>query len=552
MSKYSIGVDFGTLSGRSLLVNIDSGEEVGSCVHEYKHGVMDQFLPDGTPLGVDWALQDPQDYLDVLAITIPGVIKQAGINNEDIVGIGIDFTGCTVLPLNHKRIPLSFIEEYKTNPHAYVKLWKHHAAQSQADKITEIAQERNETFLKRYGGKISSEWLFPKLLQILEEDPKLYSDIDCFIEASDWIVYILTGELIRNTCAMGYKAMWSKKEGLPSEDFFKAVNGQFGNVAISKIKGRIQSIGTKAGNITAEAANLTGLKPGTAVAVGHFDAAGSLVGAGISEPGAMLAVIGTSTCHIILNDVEKYIPGICGYVEDGMIPGYFGYEAGQSGVGDIFQWFVENNIPNSYFQEAENRSLKIQDYLSELACVKMPGESGLIALDWLNGNRSVLVNGRLSGVIAGLTLMTKPEDIYRSFLESTGFGTRKIIDTFEDYGVSINYLVASGGIPQKNSFMMQMYADILNKEVKISGSPNNCALSAAIWGAIAAGTKNGGYDKLSDAVNKMSNVQAKSYYPCVEFHSLYNQMYKYYLQLHDYFGDLRNPIMDGLKNLMSR
>lgn len=550
MKKYTIGIDFGSLSGRCVLVDLETGREASTAVCEYAHKVMDTSLPDGTPLQIGWALQHPQDYLEVLRTTVREVIEQANIQPQQIIGVGVDFTSCTVLPIMMDGTPLCFLKEYEHNPHAYVKLWKHHAAQQEADDLNRIAAERGEPFLARYGNKISSEWLFPKLWQILREAPDVYEKMDCFIEATDWIVMQLTGKMIRNTCSAGYKAIWNKKEGYPSKQFFKALDPRLENVVEEKLKGTIQSIGTKAGEITPEAAELTGLCEHTAVAVAHLDAAGSMVGAGITESGTMLAVMGTSTCHMLIGDSEHNVPGICGWVEDGLIPGKIGYEAGQSCVGDHFQWFIENCISAEYGEDAKRAGKNIFQYLSTLAAKKLPGETGLVALDWWNGNRSVLVDGELSGVLVGCTLQTKPEDIYRALVEATAYGTRKIIETCTTNGVDIHTLVAAGGIAQKDPFLMQIYADIVGMDILIAGSSQNPALSSAIWGSLAAGSDRGGFDDLTEAVKVLSNQKDTVYHPIPENKKVYDQLYYEYELLHDYFGRGQNNVMKRLKKIM--
>ena len=309
--KFTIGVDFGTQSGRAVLVEVGTGKEVATAVGEYPHGVMDEYLPDGvTPLDHDWALQHPQDYLDVLSETIPEVLKESGIACEDVIGIGIDFTACTLLPIDEKGVPLCLYDEYRSSPHAYVKLWKHHAAQEEANKLNEIAMERGEEFLDLYGGKISSEWLFPKIWQTLNEAPDIYEKAEKFIEAADWVVMQLTGQEKRNSCTAGYKAMWHKQKGYPGNDFFKALDPRLENVVDEKLSRNIYPIGTKAGEITQSAARLTGLKPGTAVAVGNIDAHVAMPAVGIVDEGKMLMIIGTSTCHMVLGREEKKVPGI--------------------------------------------------------------------------------------------------------------------------------------------------------------------------------------------------------------------------------------------------
>jgi L-ribulokinase len=548
--KYAIGIDFGTLSGRAVMVEVDTGREIATAVTQYRHGVMDEYLPDGvTKLDHDWALQHPLDYLDVLRETVPAVLKETGVGPEDVIGVGIDFTACTMMPIDKEGIPLCLYEEYKSQPHAYVKLWKHHAAQDEANKLNKIAHQRNEDFLNLYGGKISSEWLIPKIWQILNEAPDIYARADRFIEAADWIVLQLTGEEKRNSCTAGYKAIWHKQKGYPSKDFFKALDPRLENLVEEKLSSDIYPIGAKAGEITQRAADLTGLKPGTAVAVGNVDAHVAVPAVGITEEGKMLMIMGTSTCHMLLGTSERIVPGMCGVVEDGIIPGYLGYEAGQSCVGDHFQWFVENCVPAHYMEEARQKGMNIHKYLREKAKKLAVGESGLIALDWWNGNRSVLVDVDLTGLIIGCTLLTKPEEIYRALIEATAYGTRMIIDTFEENGVPIKELYAAGGIAEKDELMMQIYADVTNREIRISASPQTPALGSAMFGAVAAGKDRGGYDSIVDAAKAMAKVKDKVYRPIPQNVEAYELLYREYKILHDYFGKGSNDVMKRLKNI---
>lgn len=550
MKKYSIGVDFGTQSGRALLVEVETGREVASAVKEYTHGVMDEYLPDGvTPLEVDWALQHPYDYLEVLQVTIPEVLRRAGISAEDVIGIGIDFTACTMLPIDSSGTPLCFKEEYRRNPHSYVKLWKHHAAQEEANRLNEIAEQRGEKFLQRYGGKISSEWIIPKIMQIVNEAPEIYEAANQILEATDWVISQLTGEVKRNSCTAGYKAIWHKQEGYPSQEFFKALHPRLEHVVEEKLSNSIYPIGEKAGEITPEAARLTGLKVGTAVAVANVDAHVAVPAVGITEPGKMLMIMGTSTCHILLGEEEKIVPGMCGVVEDGVIPGFMGYEAGQSCVGDHFEWFTENGVPVSYIEEAETRGIGIHQLLTEKANQLKVGESGLLALDWWNGNRSTLVDVDLTGVLIGATLLTKPEEIYRALIEATAYGTRIIIETFREHGVPIHELYAAGGIAEKNPFMMQIYSDVTNMEIRISASPQTPALGSAMFGAVAAGKERGGYDSIVDAAKAMGKVKEEYYKPNPENAAVYDQLYGEYKKLYDYFGRGENNVMKTLKKL---
>ena len=549
MPKYSIGVDFGTLSGRAVLVEVTTGEELASSTFDYPHAVMDEKLPDGTPLGVDWALQHPQDYLDVFSHTIPDVLRQTGVDPADVIGIGIDFTACTILPVKADGTPLCFLEQYRSCPNAYVKLWKHHAAQDKANRLNEIAESRGETWLKRYGGKISSEWTVPKIWQILDESPEIYQATDFFLEAADWVVWQLTGVQTRNSCTAGYKAMWSKKEGYPSTEFYKALDPRLENLIADKMSTPITPLGAKAGEITPEAARLTGLCPGTAVAVGNVDAHVTVPAVKIDSAGKMLAIMGTSTCHMLISDKEVCVPGICGVVEDGILPGFFGYEAGQSCVGDHFAWFIDNCLPKDYYEEAEKLGMNIHKYLRSKAEKLKVGESGLLALDWWNGNRSVLVDVDLTGMMLGMTLQTKPEEIYRALIEATAYGTRKIIETFRENGVPVEEFYASGGISQKDPMTMQIYADIINMPIHIAGSLQGPALGSAIFGALAAGKEKGGYDSVIEAAGAMGKLRGEVYTPIPENVAAYNRLYAEYDRLHDYFGRGENDVMKRLKDL---
>jgi len=548
--KYSIGVDFGTLSGRAVLVDVSTGEETATSVKEYTHGVMSDYLPDKvTKLGHDWALQHPKDWLEVFGETIPKVLKESGVSPDDVIGVGVDFTACTVLPSDSKGVPLCLKDEYKSNPHAWPKLWKHHAAQEEANKINLIAKERGEKFVDRYGGKQSSEWEIAKIWQVLNEAPEIYEAMDRWVEASDWVTWQLTGVEKRQICTAGYKGIWHKQDGYPSKDFFKALDPRLENYVEEKLSKDLYPLGSKAGEITEQAALLTGLKNGTAVCVGNVDAHVSIPAVGITEPGKMLMIIGTSTCDILLGTEEKIVPGMCGVVEDGAMPGFFAYESGQSCVGDHFDWFVKNCVPFSYMEEACKREINIHKLLREKASALKVGESGLVALDWWNGNRSVLVDVDLTGLIIGLTLQSKPEEIYRTLIEATAYGKRIIIETFRESGVPINELYACGGIASKDDFMMQIYADVTNMEIRIGASSQTPALGAAMFAAVAAGKERGGYESISEAAKVMGKVKEKLFKPIPENVEVYNQLYKQYKILHDYFGRGQNNVMKILKKI---
>jgi L-ribulokinase len=548
MSKYALGLDFGTLDGRAVLVDVGTGEELATAVYSYPDGVIDEVLPDSkTKLGPDWALQNPADYLAALKHVIPDVLKKSGVTSEEIIGIGVDFTSCTILPIDKQGTPLCMKDKWKNNPHSWVKLWKHHAAEPYANRLKDIALKRQEKFIHRYGDKISSEWMLPKIWQVLEEAPEIYEATDRFIEAGDWLVLQLTGQERRSSCNAGYKAIWDKKEGYPSPEFFAALHPRLKNVVEEKLSNDIYPTGSKAGGITLQMAQLTGTKENTPVAVEIIDAHSAVPATTVTQPGKMVLIMGTSTCHMLLSKEQKLIPGIPGVVEDGILPGFFGYEAGQAAVGDIFDWFVTNCVPASYEGEAKQKGLNIYRLLEGKASKLKPSESGLIALDWWNGNRSILNNADLSGLLLGLTLNTKPENIYRALIEATAFGTRIIIETFEKNGLPIEELYACGGMPHKDKMLMQIYADVTGREIKIASSRQASALGAAMFGAIAAGSEAGGYDSIEDAVTFMASIEKKTYLPIPENVQVYNQLFAEYKKLHDYFGRRSNQVMEKLK-----
>lgn len=548
MTKYTIGVDFGTESARAVLVDVRNGQELATSIHPYANGVIDEQLPEsGVRLAPDWALQDPNDYLEVFKRAIPGVLAQSGVDPADVIGVGIDFTACTMLPVKADGTPLCFLPEFRANPHAWVKLWKHHAAQPEADKINATARQMNQAWLERYGGKISSEWFFAKTLQILDEAPEIYQAADRLLEAADWVVWQLTGVESRNSCTAGYKAMWSKGEGFPDNAYFAALDPRLEQVIDEKMSREIAPIGARAGELTEQAAAWTGLRPGVAVAVANVDAHVAVPATTVAGPGRMVMIMGTSTCHMVLGEEERQVPGICGYVEDGILPGLFGYEAGQSCVGDHFAWFVENCVPGAYEREAEARGISLHQLLEEKAARLNPGESGLIALDWWNGNRSVLVDVDLTGLLIGATLLTKPEEIYRALIEATAYGTRVIIDAFEANGVPVNELVACGGLPEKNKLLMQIYADITGREFKVAASAQTPALGSAMFGAVAAGKAAGGYDSIYEAAPVMGSLKEESFVPNPAATPVYDQLFAEYMRLHDYFGRGENHVMKRLK-----
>jgi len=548
--KYTIGVDYGTQSGRAVLVDLSNGHEVADHVTPYPHHVIDERLPgSGKKLDHDWALQHPADYIEVLRRSVPAVVRESGVDPADIIGIGIDFTACTMLPVDGKGEPLCLKPELQDHPHSWVKLWKHHAAQPEADAINRIAAERGEAFLPRYGGKISSEWMIAKAWQILNEAPEIYDQADQFLEATDWVISQMTGRIVRNSCTAGYKAIWHKQEGYPSKEFFKALDPRLENLTETKLRGEVIPLGTNVGGLTEDMAAMMGLKPGIAVAAGNVDAHAAVPAVGVVTPGKLVMAMGTSICHMLLGTEEKQVEGMCGVVEDGIIPGLYGYEAGQSAVGDIFEWYVEEALPAYVKEAADKEGMGVHAWLEREAAQYKPGETGLLALDWWNGNRSVLVDTDLTGMILGMTLLTKPQEIYRTLLEATAFGTRKIVDAFHSSGVNVDVLYACGGLPQKNKLLMQIYADVTNREIFVADSKQTPALGAAIFAAVAAGKEAGGYETVLDAAEKMARVKEETFKPIPENVEVYERLYQEYNLLHDYFGRGANDVMKRLKNI---
>jgi L-ribulokinase len=544
VEQHVIGIDFGTLSGRAVVVRARDGEVLGGAEHEYRHGVMDRELAEtGERLPPDWALQDPQDYIEVLRHAVPEALEATGVDPESVVGVATDFTSCTIMPTTKDGTPLCQLNEFRKRPHAYAKLWKHHASQPQADRVTELAAEREEPWLSRYGGRISSEWAVPKVLQLLEEEPELYERADRLIEAVDWIVWRLCGEEVRSACPAGYKALFQDGR-YPAKDYFAALDTRLENLVEEKFASSLAELGSRAGSLTDEAAEWTGLKAGIAVAVGNVDAHVTAPAAVATEPGRMVLIMGTSTCHVMVADEVAEVPGMCGVVKGGVVAGRWGYEAGQTGVGDIFAWFVDQAVPPHYHEQAKERGLGIHEYLTALADEQGVGEHGLVALDWWNGNRSILVDHNLRGVIVGLSLATRPEDIYRALIESTAFGTRRILEAFDDAGITVTELVAAGGLLE-NPVLMQIYSDVVNRPIGVLDSPEGPALGSAIHAAVAAGV----HEDVETAAARMGRLRPDVYSPDPERVEAYDRLYHVYERLHDYFGRDSRDVMRELQNI---
>ena len=545
MKKYVIGIDFGTLSARAVIADPENGNEVASATYEYPHGVMDEKLPCGKELPKMWALQHPLDYIEALKNTVSQALKNGKIKSEQISGLGVDFTTCTILPILKDGTPLCTLPEFENTPDAYVKLWKHHGAWRETEKINEIFEKLDPERLEVYGGKLSSEWMIPKIAETLNNAPEVYEKADRFIEAGDWISLMLTGKETRAIAFAGFKSCWTAKNGYPKKELYEAVDPRMKNLIGTKIPEKVCGVDEIAGYLSEKGAELTSLPVGIPIAMPMIDAQAALPALGITESGQMMHILGTSACLITNSDEANPVHGVSGYVENGVIPGCTTYEAGQACVGDAFDWFVKNYVPEKYIREADEKNISIHELLRRKASKMKPGQSGLVALDWFNGNRSVLDDSSLSGVILGLTVSTRPEEIYRAIIESTAYGARVIIETFESQNIAVNEIFAAGGIAKKDEMMMQIYADVLKKPIKIAATSQAGALGSAINAAVASGF----YKNIKEAAAKMSISYIKTYMPKPENVEIYEKLYAEYKLLHDYFGRGGNDVMKRLQNL---
>lgn len=540
----TVGVDFGTLSGRAVVVRVRDGAELGSAVHDYRHAVIEDRLPlSGVPLLPDWALQNPEDWRDVLRTAVPAATADAGVDPAQVIGIATDFTACTVLPVTADGVPLALMPEWADRPHAWPKLWKHHAAQGQADRINALAHARGEKWIARYGGRISSEWQFAKALQVLEEDPSVYAACARWIEAADWIVWQLTGAESRNACTAGYKGI-HQDGSYPSSGFLAQLHPDFADFPATRLEHPLSPLGSRVGGLSRRAAQWTGLPEGIAVAAGNVDAHVAAPAAGAVENGRLLAIMGTSTCHVLNGATLADISGICGVVEGGIVAGAYGYEAGQSAVGDIFAWWLRQGVPDHYRAEATATGEDLHQLLTRKAAGLPVGAHGLVALDWMNGNRSTLVDHHLSGVVAGLTLDTRPEDVYRALLESTAYGTRVIVEAFEAGGIPVEEFIVTGGL-KKNALLMQIHADVLRRPVSLGTSDQGPALGSAIHAAVAAGA----HPDVRSAADRMGGVQRYVYSPDSARADAYDELFREYRALHDHFGTGTDLLLHRLRKI---
>ncbi len=556
MNKYVLGLDFGTNSCRALIVDVSNGNELASSIFQYPSGEAGIIVDSSNP---HLARQNPADYIIGIEFTIKNAIKAAKkIDSKfdalNIIGIGVDTTGSSPLPVNSEGTPLCFLDEFKNNPNAMVWLWKDHTSFKESEKITELASEIRPQYMSKIGGTYSSEWFWSKILHCKNIDEKVFNAAYSFVEICDWITASLIGDLKpenikRSVCAAGHKAMYNSIwGGLPDEEFLNKLSPGLGELK-NRLYNKAYPASHAAGNISKEWAEKLGLNKNVIVSVGSFDAHMGAVGAGV-QTGTLVKIIGTSTCDVMVWPSDKSlndIKGVCGIVDGSVMDGYYGIEAGQSGVGDIFLWFVNNLVPEKYGKKVDEKFKNLGEEASKL----QPGETGLLALDWNNGNRTILVDTRLTGLLLGQTLHTKPHEIYRALIEATAFGALTIINRIEEYGVPVKEVVNCGGLASKNSLLMQIYADITGRPMKISRSDQTPALGAAIFGAIAAGKKAGGYESVEEAKQNMIGIKTV-YNPIEANHKVYIQIYNLYKKMHDAFGttNWNGNLFDVMKELL--
>lgn len=549
MSKYSLGMDFGTLSCRAVLADVQDGSVIASAAAEYAHGVLTERLPTGTALPDGWALQHPQDYLNAMVSAVQKAVSDSGIHPESIIGIGVDFTASTALPVTSDGTPLCMLPQFAANPHAYVKLWKHHGAARQVEQLNAIVAKHPLERLQYYGGSFGPESSLPRQLALLKEAPEIYHAMAQWVEAGDWIVWQLTGSLSRSISGAGIKEMFDVTTGTyPDKSFLRLADERLENLYEEKHCSLLLPLGARAGGLIPEMADQLGLRAGTAVAAANMDGHVSAPVIGMERPNAVMAVIGTSCGWFTLSNEEKprAIPGLLGAVKHSMWPDMVCYEAGQSCVGDMYQWFADHCVPTEYRQQAQYEHISIQSYLTQLAQRLTPGSSGLLALDWFNGCRSPFADSNLSGMVLGLTLRTRPEEIYRALLEAAAYGGRMIVENYRAHGMSLSSVIATGGISRKNPLAMQIYADVLNMPVFIAASDNGPAHGAALYGAVAAGSAQGGYDTVRQAAESMRQPFAGRYTPDPQSVSVYEELYQEYKQLAKWFAQGGSNVMQRL------
>ncbi|QDT05489.1 Ribulokinase [Rubripirellula lacrimiformis] len=522
----SLGLDFGTESVRAILVDRD-GQQLAIAAVDFAHGQITDTLPGSSdPLPAHFALQAPDDWLDAAAEATRSAMSQSGVRADQIVGVGVDFTSCTMLPTTIDGTPLCQVESLASVPLAWPKLWKHHGAIQQTERMNRIANHRNESFLARYGGTIGLEWFFPKVLETIENAPQVADAAEVWLEAGDWFVWQLVGgpanELTRSSCQAGYKAMWSASEGYPSLDYFAAVHPLLAEVVANRLPGVMRSPGESAGGVCDAMAKRFGLQTGTPVSAAIIDAHSAVPGVGAADPGTLVMVLGTSSCHMLNATEFANVPGVAGVVDGGILPGMFGYETGQAAVGDAFAWLLKLVNLESF------------ESLSEAAMKLPPGADGVACLDWMNGCRTPLMDGGVRGALTGLGLHHGPEHLYLALMEASAFGLRWIVELLRDGGVPIDRFVATGGLPHHNRAFVEVYADVLGAEIEIHPSTQGPAVGAAVLGMLAAGPDASGFRDVTEAASAMASAksgQSDKVYPRSDRCAAYHQLYSGYREL---------------------
>lgn len=547
---FALGIDFGTQSARGVLVNIRTGEELGDRLYTYPHGVIDRELP-GTDVALppDFALQDPSDYRTALDTILHDTWRSAGVDPAAVVAIGVDFTACTILPVDENMVPLCEKEEWRDNPHSWVKLWKHHGAEAQAKHIGRVLTRRQEPILRLYGGEVLSEWYFPKLLELYQNAPEVYRGAYKIVHAMDWVNYLMTGTLATGASTSGFHCFWTKEFGWPDKELLEEIAPGFGGILDGKILTDVLPVTSQMGTLSAEMAEKSGLTPGIPVCCPMVDAHAGLPAVGVAEDGDMLISLGTSLCHILINSRCVPMDGICGVTDGCTYPSFYSYEAGQTAGGDIFEWFVKNLVDAKASAAAEKAGLSVFAWLTQRAEALRPGESGLLALDWWNGNRSPLASADLSGLLLGMTLNTRPEDIYRALVEATAFGTRSIVENFEKNGVSVGKMIACGGMSRKSPLLMQIFADVLGRPLEVADRTQAAACGVAMHAMVALGKDRGGYDTLEEAISALARPARRVYEPNMENHKIYTELFAMYSRLVDIFGRENPELMAKLKRM---
>lgn len=547
MEAYSIGLDYGSEEVRAVLCDMQ-GHVIAKAGFLYPHGVITNRLPDGTPIGAEYVLHDPRDYVEGLHYLMRELFQGREELRKCVKGIGLDITECTMVPLDKAGEPLCFSKEYESDPDAYIKLWKHHGAQEQADRLTEVAKERNEAFLPYYGERIFCETMFPKMLEIYEKARHIYDAADAFVEMADWLTFYLTGS---KTCGMGNAGctmLFSKEEGYPSANYLENVSAGFSGV-VEKLSDDLVPVGTSVGTLKKELCEAFGLPENVRVAPGMGDCQAAIAGAGVYEAGKLLCVMGTSSCDLMVYPEKKPIPGLYGIASDNIIPGMVGYEAGQSTFGDLFKWFKNHWIPQSYTEASVKRGETVFDYLNSLIADRDPSQIDILALDWWNGNRSVLLDSDLSGMVVGMHAGTSCEDIYLALMEALAFGKRRIVEQFKNAGIEVDRLYATGGVPTKNPPFMQILADVCDMPVHVLEEENCSCLGSAVYGAFAGA--GGMFPTLQDAIRAIGSRVNRIYEPRAQYTAGLMELYEDYKRLHDYFG-LENKVMRRLRDRRGR